>query len=277
MVTALNRIHAEVKRPKVILASFLLLAGAGAWCQNGLPSPDLPHDLGSKEFHSAQEQRQALRGTQSSLPDAPSAVPATQRERFQVFEEARTPFIFDGTAVNAGVAREPPEHLAPGVTPSFSTLYEAPVVQKESAVFFDRYLYPSLRRQDPRYRPSTSETFLDRVSYAASRLFITRDDSGKRRFNASYLLAALASAAVANTTYRRYRTQLVPYQTQPVSGTFGNFGSTVGGDAGRNILQQLWPGIHQILGGHSLKVLQKVEERTATDPMPATPVLTLAR
>ena len=103
----------------------------------------------------------------------------------------------------------------------------------------------------------TSDSFLGRASYAASRLFIARDDSGKKKFNTSYLLGALASAAVANTTYRRYRTQLVPYQAQSVSGTFGNFGSTVGGDAGERIFQQFWPQIHQILRGHSLKVLQR--------------------
>jgi hypothetical protein len=277
MATTLHRFNAEVKRPAEVLALFLLLAGAGAWSQNGLPSPSLPQSLRCTGFRSVQEQRQELGGTQGSLPDAPSAVPAKQREGFQAFAEARTSLIFDGTAINASVARVSPEHFAPGVTPSFSALYEAPVVQKESVVISDRYLYPSLQRQDLRYHPSTSDSFLGRVSNTASRLFITLDNSGKRRLNTSYLLATLASAAVANTTYRRYRTQLVSYQTQSVSGTFGNFGSTVGGDAGMNIFHQFWPRVQQILRGHSLKVLQKGAERTGTEPMPTTLVLTSAR
>jgi hypothetical protein len=277
MATALGRTHAEVKRPAVILASFLLLAVAGAWSQNDLPPPDVLQSLRSVGFGPAQEQRQELRDSQSSLPDAPSAVPAKQRERFQAFGEARSSLIFDGAAINTGMARKSPEQLAPGVTPSFSALYRAPVFQKESVVISDRYLYPSLQRQDPRYHSSTSDNFLGRVSNTASRLFITRDNSGRRKLNTSYLLGALASAAVPNTTYRRYRTQLVSYQAQSVSGTFGNFGSNVGGDAGMNIFHQFWPRIQQILGGHSLKVLQRVGESTATDPMPSTPVPTSVR
>ena len=54
----------------------------------------------------------------ASLPDAPSAVPAQQRARFQAFVEATSPLIYDGAAINASMARELPNHLAPGVTPS---------------------------------------------------------------------------------------------------------------------------------------------------------------
>ena len=63
----------------MILALFLLLAGAGAWSQNELPSSGLPQNLRSTGFRPAQEQRQELRTAQNSLPDAPSAVPAKQR------------------------------------------------------------------------------------------------------------------------------------------------------------------------------------------------------
>jgi hypothetical protein len=245
MATALDWVYTEVKRPAVILSLFLLLAGAGAWSQNELPSSGLHQNLRFTEFRPAQEQRQELRTAQSLLPDAPSAVPPKQRERFQAFVEVISPLVFDGAAINAGTIRESPEYLAPRVTPSFSALYGAPVVQREPNISPDNH---------------TSDSFLGRASYAAFRLFITRDEFGKSRFNTSYLLGALASAAVANTTYRRYRAQLVPYQTQSVSGTFGNFGSTVGGDAGERIFRQFWPQIHQILRGHSLKVLQRVED-----------------
>jgi hypothetical protein len=157
--------------------------------------------------------------------------------------------------MGASTALESRVHLAPGIPPSFSGLYGAPIVEKQSNAFPDRYLDPPLR-QDLRYHPSTSDGFWGRAGDAASRLLISRDGSGKRKFNTSYLLATLASAAVANTAYRRYRTQLVPYQAQSVSGTFSSFGSAVGGDAGKRIFQQFWPNIRQILRGHALKVLQ---------------------
>ena len=226
MATALDRVHAKVKRP-LILALFLLLAGTGAWPQNG--------------FHPAQGQRWELRSAQSSLPDAPSTVPAKQRERFQAFVEANNPLIYGEGAT--------------GATPSFSALYGAPAPQKEALVFSGKNADPSPLKQGLRYHPLTSDSFLSRASYAASRLFITRDNSGRRKLNTSYLLEVLAIAATSRT-YRLYRTQYPPgtfgnlVSRQSVSNTFGNFGSTVGGDVGKNIFHQFWPRIHQILGGH---------------------------
>jgi hypothetical protein len=262
-ITALNRVHAEVKRPTVILAFSLLLTCAGAWSQNDSPSPDSPQNVRSTRVRPAQEQRQELRSAQNSLPDAPSAVSATRRRNdFQAFADTISPFIFDGVATNASMARRSPESITRGVTPGFDALAGTPVVQKESYTLFDKYHYPSLLRQDPKYRPSASDSFMGRAGDAASRLFFTSDNSGKRKLNTSYLLGVLASAAASSTTYRLYRTQHVPgtfgnfEPTRPVSGTFGNFGSTVGGDVGKNILRQFWPRIQQILRGHSPKVLQ---------------------
>jgi hypothetical protein len=148
------------------------------------------------------------------------------------------------------------------------------VVQKQSNPFFEKYLYSSLRRQNLRYQPSTSDSFLGRVGYSASHLFFTPSDSGKSKLNTSYLLTVLTSAAVSAAAYRpppagAAATICCAYRTQPVSATFGNFGSTVGRDAGRSLFHEFWPGIHQILRGHSLKVLQRVEERIGEDPMPA--------
>jgi hypothetical protein len=172
--------------------------------------------------------------------------------------------------MNAGMARGSPEHLAPGATLSFA-LYGASGVQKGSLVFSGTNVDPSLLRHDLQYHTSTSDSFLSRTSYAVSRLFITRDDSGKKKVNTSYLLAVLASAAVArNSAY-------LPYRKRTASATFGDFGSTVGGDAGKNIFHQFWPRIHQMLGAHSSKVSTRINERPARDPMPATLASTSAR
>ena len=82
----------------MILTLFLLLGGAGAWSQNGLPSSGLPKNLRSTRFRPAQEQRQELRTAQSSLPDAPSAVPeSSEREPRRLWKQ-RSPLMFDGAA-----------------------------------------------------------------------------------------------------------------------------------------------------------------------------------
>jgi hypothetical protein len=274
MATTPDRIRVQVKRPAVVLALFLLLAAAGAWCQNALPSTDLPQNLRSTGLRPAQGQGQELRRAQTSLPDAPSAVLAAQRKRFQVFPEVRSPFIFDGAAINANMAGESPERRAPGVTPSFGAWYGAPVVQKKSTALFDKFLHPSPRGLDLRYRPPASDSFLDRVTRAASGLVFTRDGSGKRKVNTPYLLGVLASAAVATATYRPTSAAVAAdlyrlHGAVTASGTFGNFGSTVGGDAGKNIFHEFWPSIRQLLGRRSPKVLQRVEERIGADVMPA--------
>jgi hypothetical protein len=187
------------------------------------------------------------------LPDAPLPQPVTGADKFQAFvDEARSPLIFGVAGVNALALREAQEHAAPGMQSSFATLYEASVVQKESSAFLGKFLYPSLLKQDPRYYPSTSHSVIERTVYAASRLLITRNDAGKATLNTSYLLGVLTSAAVA-TAYR-------PAWARTNSAVFADFGSTIGSDAGMNILREFWPAIHQKLHGHAPGFVQKIEK-----------------
>src|SRR5258705_12631127 len=84
--------RAIVKRIRPIpVMSFLLLAVCGAFCQSERPSADLlqgaqydgpdQHEVQGQELH-----------TSKSLPDAPSAQPPTQAEKFRTFvDEARSP------------------------------------------------------------------------------------------------------------------------------------------------------------------------------------------
>jgi hypothetical protein len=240
------------------VTSFLLLAACGALCQSERPSADLLQGLQFDGSHSPEVQHQEMR-TWRSLPDAPSAQPPTQTVKFHTFvNEARSPLTLGAVAVNAGVMRETElVHGASGPEPSLTALYKVAFVQKESSVFFGKYLYPSLLRQDPRYYPSTSSSFLGRASYAASRVLITRNDSGERALNSSYFLGVLTSVAIA-TTYR-------PYWARSPSASFKTFGSTIGADVGTNLLHEFGPGIRQRLKGHAPKFVSKVEESITHD------------
>jgi hypothetical protein len=254
-----------VKRTALIrLISFLLVAACGALCQGEPASPDLLqgfHFDGSTS-PSLEAQRQEMRAWRS-LPDAPSFQPPTQAEKFQAFvDEARSPLILGAVGVNAGVMRETElEHFTPGPQPSFTALYRVALIQKESNAFFGKYLYPSLLKQDPRYYPSTSDSFMGRASYAASRIFITRDDSGKRRLNTSYFLGVLTSVAIA-TAYR-------PYWARSTSRAFNNFGTTIGSDAGMNVLHEFGPGIRQMVNAHTPRFVSRIEERITHDQFPS--------
>jgi hypothetical protein len=146
-------------------------------------------------------------------------------------------------------------HFTPGFQPGFIPHYQAASNQPEPT-FFSKYLYPSLK-PNLRYHPSTSTTFMGRASDAASRIFITRDDSGKGRLNTSYFLGVLTSVAI-HTAYR-------PYWARSTSGAFNNFGSKIGSDSGLNLFHEFRPGIMQMVKGHTPKSVSRVGERLASE------------
>ena len=252
-----------VKRTALIrVISFLLVAACGALCQSEPASRDVLQGLHFDGSNSSEAQPPEMRPWKS-LPDAPSFQPPTQAEKFQAFvDEARSPLMLGAVGVNAGVMRETEvEHFTPGPQPSFASLYQVALIQKESSAFFGKYLYPSLLRQDPRYYASTSDSFMGRATYAASRIFITRDDSGKRRVNTSYFLGVLTSVVIS-TAYR-------PYWERSTSGAFNNFGTTIGGDAGINVLHEFGPGIRQMVNAHTPRFVSRIEERITHDQFPS--------
>ena len=236
--------------------SFLLLASYGALCQSQHPPADLGLEYDGPESHEVR--RQELR-TWKSLPDAPSAQPPTQAEKFRTFvDEARSPLTFGAAGVNAGIMRETElGRLSSGGQASLMGLYKRVLIQKESGAFFSKYLYPALLKQDPRYYPSNSGSFLGRAAYAASRIVITRNDSGERTLNTSYFLGVLTSIAIS-TAYR-------PYWTRSTSATFKTFGSTMGSDAGINVLREFEPGIRHIVKRRAPKFVSRIEERITND------------
>ena len=231
---------------------FVMIVAAGALCQD---AASVESSSQARRFPSAWQYGAKTQPNFAAdlLPDAPVAQSLTPIDKFQVFvQDASSPLTFGAAGVNAAVMGSYQDHLAPpGTQSSFGALYGAAVAQRESNVFFSKYLFPSLLKQDPRYHPSTSDSFWGRAVYATSRLLITRNDAGKNTLNTSYFLGVLAAAAVS-TAYR-------PYWARNGSVFVGNFGSTVGSDAGMNLFHEFWPGIRQKLQGHSPRFVQKLQ------------------
>ena len=237
--------------------SFLLFATCGAICQSEPPSAEvIPVSRNSPNSYKIQSQE--LR-TWKSLPDAPSAQPPSQGEKFRTFvDEARSPLTFGAAGIEAGIMRETElGHLTSGRQTSLTELYKGGLIQKESGAFFSKYLYPALLRQDPRYHPSSSLSFVGRAMYAASRIVITRNDSGKTTLNTSYFLGLLTSVAIS-TAYR-------PYWRRSTSATLETFGSTIGSDAGINLLHEFGPDIRRVVKSRAPKFVSRIEERITND------------
>ena len=224
---------------------FCLLAACEALCQSELPTIDSLKRLRFDSPNSPQVQRQETR-TWSSLPDAPSSVQRpTKAEGSHTFvHEARSHLRLAVVGVTAGVLRETGVgDVTAGLPANSMSSYQLVFALRESSTFLGKNVYSTLLKRNPHYRPSTSGSFIGRVSYAASRILITRDDSGKERLNTSYFLGVLASVAI-HTANR-------PYWAQSASRSFNNFGSTIGSDAGSNLFREFRPGILRVVKGHA--------------------------
>jgi hypothetical protein len=231
--------------------SFVLLAACGALCQSEGPSVTLFQAPGIGGSNSPEAQHQEM-GSWESLPDAPSVQPPAQSEKFRTFtDQMFSPLPLGATSIDAGILRNA-EHdrVISGSQPSFTAVHRpslTQLTQKEAPTFFDKYLYPSLLKQSLRYPPSTSSSFMGRVTDAASRNFITRDESGKGSLNTSYFLG-LVTSVVIHTAYR-------PYWSRPASTTFNSFGSTIGSDAGLNLFREFEPGFRKMVRDHVPKAI----------------------
>jgi hypothetical protein len=98
---------------------------------------------------------------------------------------------------------------------------------------------------------------MGRAAYAASRIFIARDDGGKGRLNTSYFLGVLTSVVI-HTAYR-------PYWARSASAAFNNFGSTIGSDAGINLFREFQPGLLQMMKGRTPRFVSRIEARITDD------------
>ncbi len=252
------------------VVSLVLLAACGALCQKR-PSADLLQRLQFDGSDSPQVERQEMR-TWSSLPDAPSPVqPPRRAKTFRTFvNETGAPLTLRTAGFSAGEIRGTElGRVTPGPQPSLVAHYQVAFVQKQSSAFLSKYLYPPSLKQDPRYYASTSGSFMGRAFYAASRIFVTRDNAGKTRLNTSYFVGALTSVASA-TAYR-------PYWTRSTSETFNNFGSTIGSGAGMNVFHEFGPGLRQIVKDHAPKFVSRIAERITHDQVPRNAVPSPAR
>jgi hypothetical protein len=99
-------------------------------------------------------------------------------------------------------------------------------------------IFPTLLHQDPRYFRRRTGTGRSRLGYAISRLFITRTDSGKHRFNYSEVVGGATFLAISNAYYPDGRS---------VANNMGRYGVQLGFDAASNVLKEFWPDLKRKL------------------------------
>ena len=194
----------------------------------------------------------ACAASSQNFPDAPSA-------HLQIPENKLQEPLSDGRSqanMPANAVRQSASEFLTSRS-SLTASYGLMASQKDSSIF-DKYLSRSLQARQQHYQPSTGGSFMSRATAAALHTFITRDDSGKGKLSTSYLLGTLTSV-VADNAYRPY------WVRTSASSTFNNFGSTIGSDAGMNVLHEFAPGIRQMLLGHAPGFVSRIEERISHD------------
>lgn len=180
-----------------------------------------------------------------SLPDAPSVQDVTPTQKSNLFvEDARSALKFGAIGGKVSLKSRG----------GFAGPEKAVSSQKESNNVFKQYLNSSvLLKQQSRYHSSSSNSLMGRATYAGSRIFVRRDEFGKTRLNTLYLLLALGSMVAATASRPTWRRSL----GEP----FGDFGSTVGSEAGMNLWHEFGPGIEELMKSHTPRFVSRIEKR----------------
>jgi hypothetical protein len=114
-------------------------------------------------------------------------------------------------------------------------------------------VFPSLLHQDPRFFESENGGLLRKAGYAASRIFVTRTDSGRTQFNYSEIVGSAASASISTFSYHPRSTYVSrpsnPRMFIPSDRTLPNtakvWGTQVGYDTFTIVLKEVWPDLRR--------------------------------
>lgn len=174
-------------------------------------------------------------------------LPLTSRQKFGYFlKSAASPYVLaDGliSSVSWQMSKYPPFEKG---SLGFAEGYGAAIAQREASLFMSRFLIPAALHQDPRYFPAREgSSAIHRAAFAASRVFLTRSDSGGQTWNGSYIFGNLASAGLAN----------LYISNRDPGAIFSDFAVGMGTDAGMNILKEFWPSVRKYVPGKRVKQL----------------------
>jgi hypothetical protein len=99
-------------------------------------------------------------------------------------------------------------------------------------------IFPSFLHEDPRYFRRGTGSAWSRTYYAATRIFVTRTDSGGKRFNFSEVLGNATGVAISNSYYPDGRN---------VGDNAEKLAEQLGIDAVSQVLKEFWPDIKRKL------------------------------
>jgi len=169
-------------------------------------------------------------------------VPISAGEKFDIAaHDAFDPFSWVTSGIYAGVAQWQNQYPAYGQgAKGYAKRYGGAFADGAIGSFLSEAILPSILHEDPRYFRMGEGTKLHRISYAMSRVLVTRTDSGGKEFNFSEIFGNLGGAGMSNLYY--------PPGDRSLPQTMEKFTVSVLSDAGFNVLREFWPDMrHSIL------------------------------
>jgi hypothetical protein len=103
-------------------------------------------------------------------------------------------------------------------------------------------VFPSILRTDPRYFQMGKGPFFHRFTYAISRIFVTRKDSGGNTFNLSEPLGNGVAIGISNLYY--------PAANRSAFSNLDGWGLQMAIDGLGNELKEFWPDIHRRIANY---------------------------
>ena len=194
--------------------------------------------------------------------ETPAYTPLSAHQKFHIFlQQTYSAYTFANTAFDAGWAQMTDDWPAYGQgTEGYGKRYGALLANHEAGSFFENFLFPTLLRQDPRYfRMGSGDGMVRRVSYAVSRVGITRADDGHNTFNSSLLLGLLFVDGLTNAYY--------PRPQRGFDDTMSRFGGGLISSAETNLLREFWPDMVRVFHKHEPEKLKKLEELEKKMPL----------
>ena len=98
------------------------------------------------------------------------------------------------------------------------------------------FILPVALHEDSRFYTQSSGSFVKRLAYSASRIAITRSDSGHETVNASEILGAGTAAGIAGLYY--------PSQERTFTKTYQRWITSLAIDGGTFVFKEFWPDIN---------------------------------
>jgi hypothetical protein len=208
-------------------------SGTPPGSKSNLPTPEKPAQPGELPID---KRIFGVLPNYRSANESATYSPITNRRKLWIATKDSTDGpIFLNALFLASIAQGDDSHPAFGQgTIGFGHRYATGLADQLIGNYLTEGIFPVLLREDPRYFRRGHGSKWRRTWYAASRIFVTKNDSGRSMFNFAEFLGNATAAGIGNAYYPGERTLLDNVQ---------RFWTQLATDSISQVLKEFWPDI----------------------------------